>query len=256
MSAPPGWIIHRYATVPSTMNAAARLAALGARDRSLVVTAAQTAGRGRAGRSWTAPPGSALFCTLILRPRVPADRLTTLPLIAAVAVAEAIEQVAGVACRLKWPNDVWLGADPVRHKVAGILVTSSLRGPRVDHALVGVGVNLLAPHRELPPGATSIRAATGVNATADTMLLALLGTFDRNYDAFLDAMGRPSLAAWRARAALRHEWVAIEDAGRRREGRFVDIDDDGALVLESADGRTQRFVAGDLLRGPRSAQPG
>ena len=142
------------------MDVASQLARFGARERTAVVSREQTAGRGRGGRSWQAAAGSAVFATLILRPPVAADRLSTLPLIAGVAVAEVIERIAGCGVLLKWPNDVLLEVDDAATKVAGILVTSSLRGDGVDHVLVGVGINVLGGAQDLPSGATSIQAAT------------------------------------------------------------------------------------------------
>ncbi|MGH2614183.1 MAG: biotin--[acetyl-CoA-carboxylase] ligase [Thermomicrobiales bacterium] len=155
-----GWLIHRYDRVTSTMDVAAQHARFGAPDRTVVVTDEQTHGRGRGGRTWHSPPGDSLACTLLLRPPVSPDRLSALPLVTGVAVAEAIEQVAGIPARLKWPNDVWIGTDPDRRKVAGILMTSSLMKGAVDHVLVGIGINVRGQHADLPPGATSIVAAT------------------------------------------------------------------------------------------------
>src|SRR5688500_8120277 len=96
------WVIHRYDRGTSTMDVAAALARFGAPDRSAAISTEQPAGRGRAGRTWQAPPGSSLFCTLILRPRVAADRLSTLPLVTAVAVAEAIETRTNSPVQVKW----------------------------------------------------------------------------------------------------------------------------------------------------------
>src|SRR5215210_5812787 len=125
------------------MDVASQLAQFGARDRTAVISTEQTAGRGRGGRTWQAAAEGAVFATLILRPPVAAHRLSTLPLIVGVAVAEAIERIAGCAVGLKWPNDVLLDVDAGAAKAAGILVTSNLRGESVDHVLVGVGINVL-----------------------------------------------------------------------------------------------------------------
>jgi BirA family biotin operon repressor/biotin-[acetyl-CoA-carboxylase] ligase len=233
------------------MDVAARLARYGAPDRALVVSAAQTAGRGRAGRVWQAPPGTSLFCTLILRPRVAPDRLSTLPLVTGVAVAEAIESLTGAPVALKWPNDVWIGADPVRRKAAGILTTSALHAGAIDHVLVGIGVNLTTSADALPPKATSLLAATGRNVAAEEMLDAIIARFDRVYAAFQHAAGRPPLDGWRSRAALLGERVTIEDAAGAHTGDFVGIDDDGALLLREPDQTVRKFVAGDMVRGPR-----
>src|SRR5215204_3853268 len=196
MTSGPGWLIHRFDSVASTMDIASQFARFGARESTAVVSTEQTAGRGRGGRSWRAEASSAVFATLILRPPVAADRLSTLPLIAGVAVAEAIERTGGCAVQLKWPNDVWLTVNGSGAKVAGVLVTSSLRGDTVDHVLVGIGVNVFGGGDDLPPGATTIEAATGTSVNPDMVLSALLDTFADAYTVFVAAGGRPSLAEW------------------------------------------------------------
>jgi BirA family biotin operon repressor/biotin-[acetyl-CoA-carboxylase] ligase len=253
----PGWFIHRYDSVASTMEVASQLARFGARERTVVVSTEQIAGRGRGGRSWRAEAGSAVFATLILRPPVAAHRLSTLPLIAGVAVAEAIERIAGCAVWLKWPNDVWLGVDGGFGKVAGVLVTTSLRGDTVDHALVGIGINVLDGARDLPPGATTIQAATGVSAAPDKVLQGVLERFPAAYAAFVAANGRPSLDGWLARAALLGEAVTLEDAGRSRTGTFVGVAADGGLLIQEPGQAIRKIIAGELVRGPRTPdQPG
>jgi BirA family biotin operon repressor/biotin-[acetyl-CoA-carboxylase] ligase len=247
----PSWLIHYYDTVGSTMDVASRLAQLGARDRTVVFSVEQTAGRGRGGRSWHAPPGTAVFCTFILRPSVLPERLSTLPLISGVAVAEAIENISRCDAQLKWPNDVWLGSDPENAKVAGVLVTSSLRANTVHHALVGIGINVLAQSADLPRGATSLRGATGVTARPEDVFNALLQQFDVIYEGFVATGGRPSLDHWHSRAALLGEMVTIEDASRSLTGVFTGIDEDGALLLETPGLASRKVVAGELVRGPR-----
>ena len=253
MTHDPGWLIHRYDSVASTMDVASRLAQFGARERTAVVSREQTAGRGRGGRSWQAATGSGVFCTLILRPSVAAHRLSTLPLIAGVAVAEAIERMSGCAAWLKWPNDVWLEVDDATAKVAGILMTSSLRGDGVDYVLVGIGINVLGRAQELPPGATSIQEATGVTMNPDEVFQCLLERFADAYAAYVAADGRPSLSGWLARAALLGEVVSLEDAGRSLTGTFVGVDEDGGLLIEEPAHQIRKVVAGDLVRGPRAA---
>jgi BirA family biotin operon repressor/biotin-[acetyl-CoA-carboxylase] ligase len=254
VSVPSGWVVHRYDRVASTMDVADALARFGAPDRTAVVSAEQTAGRGRAGRSWQAPPGSSLFCTLILRPAVAPERLSTLPLLTGVAVAEAIEETTREPVQLKWPNDLWIGTNPERRKVGGILTTSTLHGRAVNVALVGIGVNVSVEPDAPPPGATSLLAATGVRIAPADLLDTLLARFDHAYAAFIATGGRPSLDGWLSRAALLGEPVTIEDAGRRHSGIFAGIDDDGALILNHPVTGTRRVVAGDLTRGPQRSQ--
>jgi BirA family biotin operon repressor/biotin-[acetyl-CoA-carboxylase] ligase len=235
------------------MDVASQLARCGARERTVVVSRAQSAGRGRGGRSWQSPAEGAVFATLILRPRVPAHRLSTLPLVAGVAVAEAIERIAHTPVWLKWPNDVLLEVQGDTPKVAGILVTSSLRGESIDNALVGIGINVLGGAEDLPSGATNIQAATGVTVTSDEVLQCLLERFTDAYVDFVAADGRPSLAGWLARAAFLGEVVTVEDAGRSLTGTFLGVDEDGSLLLDVPGGPVRKVVAGDLVRGPRAA---
>jgi BirA family transcriptional regulator, biotin operon repressor / biotin---[acetyl-CoA-carboxylase] ligase len=249
----PGWLIQRFETVASTMDVASWFARFGARERTAVVSTEQIAGRGRAGRSWQAAAGSGVFATLILRPPVAAHQLSTLPLVVGVAVAETIERISSSAVWLKWPNDVWLGEGSDAAKVAGILVTSSLRGENVDHVLVGIGINVLGGPPELPPGATTIQTATGATVTPNDVLGVLLERFADAYAAYVAAKGRPSLAGWLARAALLGEMVTVEEAGGSITGTFVGVDESGALLIDELGHQVRRVVAGDLVRGPRAA---
>ncbi len=252
MTHDPGWLIHRYDSVASTMDVASQLARFGACERTAVVCREQTAGRGRGGRSWQAPAGGAVFATLILRPSVAAHRLSTLPLITGVAVAEVIERISGCTVLLKWPNDIWLEVNDDTAKVAGILVNSSLRGDGVDYVLVGIGINVLGGE-DLPASATSIQAATGVTMSPDEVFERLLDCFAGGYAAYVAANGRPSLSGWLARAALRGQIVTLEEAGRSLTGTFVGIDEDGGLLIEETAHKIHKVFAGDLVRGPRAA---
>lgn len=252
MTATPRWVVQHYPTLSSTMDRAGMFARAGAPEGVVVVSDEQTAGRGRSGRAWHSPPGVALYATLLLRPDVPPPALATLPLVAGVAVAEALEALTGAPVQLKWPNDVWLGSGPERRKVAGILLTSAISGQQVDHVLCGIGVNLSTPLPDVPPGGTSVLASTGKVVLVHDMLDALLMAFADHYRAYLEAGGHPALDAWRARAAMLGEFVTVQDAGQARTGRFAGIDTDGALLLER-DGALHRVVAGDLTRGPRVA---
>ena len=252
MTALRAFLIRRLGTVASTMEEAAALASAGAPEGTVVVAESQSAGRGRAGRPWSDAPGRSLLCTVLLRPSVPPERLGLLSLVAGVAVAEAIEQSAGVPARLKWPNDVWLGDDPARRKVAGILLQARTGPAAVDHALVGIGVNVTSPETDLPPGGTSLLVAVGREIGRDELLASLLNRLADGYADFCATGGFPDLDPWRRRAALLGEDVAVEQAGVTLVGRFVGVDDDGALLLQD-DGGVRRIVAGDLVRGPQRA---
>lgn len=240
-----GWTIVRHAVLASTMDEAAALAADGAPEGTVVVAEHQTAGRGRAGRAWVSTPGEALQCSLVLRPRIAPDRLSALSLIVGVAVAEALDAF-GMAPRLKWPNDVWLGGE----KVAGILAASR-GGPDDPTVVVGIGINVTGDRAALPPGATSVFAATGSAPDRDVLLGAVLNRIDAGYGDFIGSGGQPDLSGWTARAALLGEPVEIQEGPVTHRGVFTGVDRDGALLLQTRDGEVRRIVAGDLARGPR-----
>lgn len=240
----------RLGVVGSTMDEAARLAAEGAPEGTVVVAEAQTAGRGRGGRPWYDAPGASLLLTVLLRPDVPVPRSGLLSLSTGMAVAEAIEATTGLDPRLKWPNDVWLGDE---RKVAGVLVTGRIGAGGIEHVLVGIGINVSTPPDELPEGATSLAGEAGRPIDREVLLEALLDRLDARYREFVAGLGRPPLDDWRRRAALVGEAVAIEVAGMAKRGLFLGIDDDGALLLRRPDGTVEAIVAGELVRGPRLA---
>jgi BirA family biotin operon repressor/biotin-[acetyl-CoA-carboxylase] ligase len=217
--------VHHRVT-DSTNERAKQLALLGAPHGTLVTAEEQTAGRGRQGRSWVAPPGRALLLSVVLRDLGKAQ--AHLPLGAALAVCEACEQAAPVSCQIKWPNDVWIDG----RKVAGILIEGR---PQEGWAVLGIGVNVITEPGEFPDElrdiATSIAAsATSANAPALEKVLALL---TQSLDARLGDSPKTILADWRKRDALLGQRIQWQSG----EGVAEGIDRSGALVVRTASGR-------------------
>jgi BirA family biotin operon repressor/biotin-[acetyl-CoA-carboxylase] ligase len=231
--------IVRLARVDSTQRIAFELAADGAADGTVVLADYQAAGRGRRGRAWDALPGTSLLSTIIVRPRMVAERWPAYSLATAVAVAEMLERVAGLGARLKWPNDVLVGG----RKIAGILLESRVAPDGTGVIAVGVGINLAqrAFPAALAARATSIALERGTAVDCEEALAALLSAF----------------GDWRGRlegdgvAPVRSRWLTLADTIGRRvsvdgvSGVAVDLDVDGALVLEDGD-RRHRVLAGEL----------
>jgi BirA family biotin operon repressor/biotin-[acetyl-CoA-carboxylase] ligase len=211
----------------STNERARALAAAGAVHGTLVTADEQTAGRGRQGRVWTAPAGRALLMSLILRepPRL-------LPLLAAVAVSDVVEQ-AGSAALVKWPNDVLL-AD--RRKVAGILVEGR---PREGWAVLGIGLNVALSDDDFPPELRDRAATLGLAPEAIEPLLGdLLGRIER----WLQADPTALLSAWRARDGLRGERIGWSTG----EGVADGIDGEGRLIVRLDGGGQTKLHAGEV----------
>jgi BirA family biotin operon repressor/biotin-[acetyl-CoA-carboxylase] ligase len=233
-----GALVHLDLTT-STNDVARGLADAGAPHGTAVVAERQTAGRGRQGRSWTSPPGRALTLSVLLR--VDAGRLDLLPLAAALAVCEACEHAAGVTCKVKWPNDVWIE----QRKAAGILIEAR---PQQRWAVVGIGLNVDTPVTELAPDlrdtATSLRIATGARVRREEVLEALFGRLA----AWVAALGRPHRVAqaFRERDALYGRRIAWKRDGVRETGEARGIDDDGALIVFRGDSDPVRLDAGEV----------
>lgn len=221
----------------STNQLVRELASDGAPHGTLVTACEQTAGRGRQGRTWSAPAGSSLLMSLLLR-----DPSPLLSLIAGAAVCEAI----GDDARIKWPNDVVVeNAEGELGKLAGILVEGR---PQEGWAVLGIGVNV-AVELALMPAELRGRAATlGRDPAAIEPLLArVLAALQQ----WLTAPPDAALQAWRARDALRGRaiaWGAPGEvpSGDGGHGTAVGIDEAGHLIVELADGQRMTLQAGEV----------
>jgi BirA family biotin operon repressor/biotin-[acetyl-CoA-carboxylase] ligase len=239
-------------------------AAQGAPEGLVLTAEEQLAGRGRMGRSWVSPPRSALMFSLLLRPQqVPVARRGWLPLLAGVAVAEAVSTVTGIDARLKWPNDLMVrqtqparDAQPTRDaKLAGILAEAS-----GDAIVVGVGLNVSSTPAELPPPrpgalpATSLRLAAADQVTPDreALLAAILASFERWYGPWRQAAGDAGASG--LRPAYTHLCATIGRHVRAElpgdqllSGLAVGVDSDGRLLVRGPSGAEVRVAAGDVV---------
>ena len=228
------------AALGSTQDLARELARTGAAEGTVVLAGRQTAGRGRLSRSWVSP-GGGLYLTVVLRP--PAEHLKALVIIAGLAVARAIERLAGLQTSLKWPNDVLVAG----RKVAGILSESELVEQSVSYALVGIGVNVnadMAAYPETAPLATSVMTELGREVSREALAAGILNEFEALYLAA--QAGEPIDREWRARLSMLGKQVRVRLGDQVEEGLAEDVDGDGNLVLRRADGSRVTIAAGDV----------
>lgn len=277
--------IRCHATVSSTMDLAREL--LASLDSSqlpaLVVADEQTAGRGRMGRPWVAPPGSALLASLALRPTwLAADQGVALVWVAAVALCEAVEDVTPLRPGLKWPNDLLVTAaarsdyaetdsqaqlsyhqappapadrdprspprQPAWAKAAGILLEVNMGLGGLEWAILGCGVNISAapPPEATRYPATSLAEAAGAPVSRLALLRALLLRIDA-WHARLRSGERDALyRAWRSRLVTIGRPVRVETPGGPIEGLAVDVDPGGGLLVRDAAGELHTVTAGDV----------
>ena len=228
----------------STNSDASALGRSGAPEGTVVVADAQTAGRGRLGRTWVSQPGLNLYLSILLRPRILPAAAPQLALVAGLAVAEAFEE-EGAAATIKWPNDVLLGG----RKACGILTELEAEADRVEFVVVGIGVNLNSCEEDFPPElrprATSLRLARGREVERARFAGRLLARFERCYERFREHGFAALAAEWEQRSALIGRDLTIDGAGEVVTGEYAGIDRDGALLLRDRGG-VRRVLAGDV----------
>jgi BirA family biotin operon repressor/biotin-[acetyl-CoA-carboxylase] ligase len=202
-------------------------------EGAIVVADHQTAGRGRLGRSWDAPPGKALLFSVLLKPP-PGRHAPELSLVAGVAVADAIEHSTGLAVQLKWPNDVMLR----RRKVAGCLAEA-----RDGAVVLGIGLNVNQSREELPPNAGSLLTLTGHEWPRDQLLDSLLADLGRTYSAWQEGGLDAVYEGLGPRDFLRGRRVSVNGTS----GVATMIDRHGRLEIDVGHGDVVTVESGEVL---------
>jgi BirA family biotin operon repressor/biotin-[acetyl-CoA-carboxylase] ligase len=219
------------------------MAERGAPEGRVVVANAQSAGRGRQGRTWASPPGAGLYVSAVLRP--PAHILPLLTIAAGVAVVEGIQAATGLMADVKWPNDVYSH----HRKLAGVLAeASSANSAAVQHVVVGAGINVMpaAYPPEIADRATSLELELGRAIDRGLLLADYLCALARRYHDLLNRREDAILRVWRSRAAsMLGRRVQWDDGGVTGEGVALDIDANGALIVRTAEGPVH-LTAGEV----------
>ncbi len=220
----------------STNDDAKLWAAEGAPHGAVIIADAQERGRGRHGRAWSTPPGETLAMSIVLRPHVPPSSLPPIALVAGLAARDAIAARVPDA-KVKWPNDVWIG----ERKIAGVLVEGALSGVRVEHVVVGIGINVARTDFPEDVIATSLALSGAADLDRGALAIDLLEALDRELETWLKA---PSSIAARLSAhdALRGRTVVLE-GGRR--GIAAGIEPDGRLRVD-CNGSLELAHAGEV----------
>jgi BirA family transcriptional regulator, biotin operon repressor / biotin---[acetyl-CoA-carboxylase] ligase len=233
---------HRHFRRVDSTNERAKELAMARAPGGLVVTAdEQTAGRGRRGNAWFAPPGSCLLYSAVVRPFT-AGESPLLPLAVPLAVCEAAEAVAPVRCQVKWPNDIWID----ERKVSGVLVEAR---PDEGWAVVGVGLNVAITEEQFPPELRELaisllptEAEGGLSPGGAPSVRSAFAALNKALGRWLGADDDEVLGSYRARDALcgrRISW----DGG---DGVAEEIDERGHLAVEKSDGERVALGAGEV----------
>ena len=242
-----GRIVFFNHKVKSTSDWAKKLARMDAEEGTVTVAEIQTAGRGRRARKWASPRGG-LWFSIMLQPRKKAHEAAKLVFLASFAVAEVLHQKYGLRTETKWPNDVLVDGK----KICGVLAEMNTKDEKVNHVILGVGVNANFRADDVLPEsvkdhATSIETELGKKIRLENLLKELLEKMETVYDEYLEAGFTPLLERWKRYAEFLGRKVIIVDQEETLNGLALDVDLEGALILKLDDGTEKRVFVGDLL---------
>ena len=231
--------IHYFPEIGSTMDAARELAKKGAGEGTIVIAEAQTRGKGRLSREWLSPEGGIYF-TLVLRPRISPAYASRINLMVSVVVAATIRKLFGLKAELKWPNDVLIED----RKVCGILAEMDAEMDVVNFVNVGIGINANTPIPQFEKTVTSLKDALGREISRKEFLSALLMEMERQKPLLMKA---DLLEEWKKLSVTLNKDVRIVAPGEVIEGRAIDIDTTGALIIKERNGSLKKAMAGDCI---------
>ena len=230
-----------FESIDSTNEEAKRRGEAGAPDGSIYVADNQTNGKGRRGRTWLSPSGEDIFFTL--------NSVSMLTLVAASAVAEAVDKVTGQECQIKWPNDIVLN----RKKVCGILTEMNMEIDSIAYVVVGVGINVnrMEFREDIAETATSLKKESGHSIERAELLSEILSAFFRDYKLFLEKQDlSPFLESYNQKLVNVGREVKIIKKGEEIIRTAIGINDRGELIVQDAEGNTEHIFSGEVsVRG-------
>lgn len=236
-------------TVDSTNNYARKLAEDGAVHGTLVTADCQEGGKGRRGRSWVTPRGSAIAMSLILRPDLPPSRASMLTLAAGLAVTAAVREVTGLDARIKWPNDVVVNGK----KTTGILTELSTELEAINYVVIGIGINTNVEEfpEELQGTATSLHREAGHPVNRPQLICACMKAFEGYYEKFMERQNMSLLKEEYERVLANMDTgVRVLEPENEYTGTARGIDEMGQLLVEKEDGTVTKVYAGEVsVRG-------
>lgn len=238
--------VQAFESLDSTNNYLKKLASEGAAEGTVVIADAQTAGRGRMGRSFASAPGCGIYMSMLLRPEnCGVDCASSLTAVAAVAVCRAIEKVCGRAPGIKWINDLYLRG----RKICGILCESSVKDGKVDYAVLGIGLNVTTKAEDFPEElretAGSLYTQTGFVFERGKLIAAIIAELSSLYSAWLEG---PSVchAEYKRRCIVLDRQITVSAPDGEFEAVAENISSDYGLVLRMPDGGQRTVHSGEV----------
>ena len=243
-----GKTVHFAKETDSTNEWCKRMSKEGAEHGTLAVAEFQSAGKGRLGRRWTAPEGSSVMMSILLRPEFEPQYASMLTLVMGLSVAQAVKEL-DVEVSIKWPNDVVVS----RKKICGILTEMGLENGKIREVIIGIGinVNLEEIQDDLKDKATSLYLETGKKYDRNRVIGLIMEKFEKNYEKFVKTCDLSlMLDDYNAMLANRSQPVRILDKLNPDEGIAIGIDREGELLVKVSDGAIRKVCSGEVsVRG-------
>ncbi len=212
-------------------------------EGTVVIAESQTGGRGRLGRKWISPEGG-VWLSIILKPKIQPSYAPRITILAGVSVAKTIRSF-GPEAMIKWPNDVLINGK----KVCGILTEIEAEIDMIDHCVVGIGIDANVDTESFPEefrdSSTSLKKELGHEINRVEFVQKLLEEFEALYLKFQEGDFAAILEEWRSMSATIGEWVKITTQTRTIYGEAIGVDNEGALILETDEGKLEKIVAGN-----------
>ena len=241
--------LYWFDTIDSTNTHAKQLAKQGAPHGTAVIAGAQTAGRGRMGRSFSSPGGQGVYLSVVLRPNCAPTELMHLTCAAGAAMATAVESVCNVHPQLKWINDLVVGSK----KLGGILTEMSLSNGIVEYAVVGIGINCLQSREDFPAEladmATSLSMVCGNPVRPENLAAAMMEALWQMEKTLLTEK-QTWIARYKANCITLGKDIQVIRGDSVMPGKALDVDEDGGLVVQYTDGSIHTVASGEVsIRG-------
>jgi len=231
-----------YDKISSTMDTAWELGCNNVSEGTVVCAESQSKGRGRLGRAWFSPKYRGLYFSVILRPGISLTDTPCITLLAAVALVRRFKRLANLDVSIKWPNDIFSGG----RKLAGILTELNAEQDRVNFIVSGIGLNVNSTEKEIPPEAVSLRILLGRKIDRVNFFKGILCELEDVYQEFKRNGPKKIISEWRAFSYIWGKRIKVSTPNRVIEGRALDLDSDGALLIRLDSGVVEKTVAGDV----------
>lgn len=237
-----------YKKVDSTNDIAYQLAEKGVKEGTVILAEEQSRGKGRHGRRWVSPSRGGIYMSCVFRPQIAPNEIPRITLLAAVAVAKAVEDITSLDVSIKWPNDIMLDGK----KVCGILTEMKAEQDRVDFVILGIGINVNTPVKQLPRGASSLeegsrRRGGEIDIFRVELVKKILETLEEYYTLLNKKKFAHIIDAWKGFSAMLGSRIRVILPNRAFEGLAHDINSDGALIVRLDSGILEKISSGDVV---------